>query len=676
MKNNYSDYEDVTDLVNSRFKSRVDFDNSSIVPDAEGEDVTALVGEINKAKATKSIFSGIPKPSQYVGEAGDPLVGAKKEAQLMGTNLWRFFNYISKGVTGESFVDPEALKQEAEAVRPRGWGEGAGALAMDVLPMSRFFKSANTLAGSGEKWVSKQIIPLFKRLSPSAQKVAEGTAVAIPRVGINAGAGAAMAGLVSGDPTTGAILQGGLGFVSPLVGKWIQSNAPKQAAKYENEFIDALIPRAQPQHWRETTRTLWEGTKASTVKPFWARDLPTNIQKLGGIASANRKQLGQEIDQIILTQIKDQRLDAKPILRKMQDSLEAWPRPAMGWIEIPKDKFKAVIRKATGKTIVPDVIPPQERMPGIVDVEFSNARGALPHGNQGLLEGQQGLLAEAVPARRITGMPKKLTEGQKAENALIEQAVELGLPPARTMIEVTTNTGVRKISFSEFKAMTPASYKNYRIVYEMPVIHGPEGAARVRAMRNLQQNVLSYGDLPEARHLIALKRMLGFDVAQTHGWTNKAKALSGVEIEGSSWANKEGQKAIMEMLDNKFPDYAALDKEAAWWIKLDKVLKYSASKRPYVSTRLHGVIGAGAGAASGAAIDGALGASLGGILGIEAAQLVQRAFSSQSWKLMSVLTRKRFADAMMRQDVKTIKQIATQILATEATRYGTNNNKR
>ncbi len=197
------------------------------------------------------------------------------------------------------------------------------------------------------------------------------------------------------------------------------------------------------------------------------------------------------------------------------------------------------------------------------------------------------------------------------------------------------------------------------------VVFEPRAVAQLGGLQKILQGL---GADATVEQVVNIRRAWDRVVDQAGGFSHRAGGAIGVPLKDTTeaWAKREATGAIRAMLATDVPDLAAINKEWAFWKKLDDVLTQTLQR-----TQPHGpglirqtaetagqVVGGLAG--SGGGVAGTLGGAFAGGKLLKQAQTV---LTSARWQLATAHMKNALADAIVSQQPSRIMQALAAITA-------------
>lgn len=169
---------------------------------------------------------------------------------------------------------------------------------------------------------------------------------------------------------------------------------------------------------------------------------------------------------------------------------------------------------------------------------------------------------------------------------------------------------------------------------------------RVKAISNLQDTLMEYGDYISVESMRKLRQNLDEVVEAGKGFTNPKPKIK-------AWAAREGRAALRDELSKAVPDLDKVNAEYSFWQTLEDVTHASNQRKTGQKGNLVASVAGGAGAiAAEVALPGS-GLAMGGLKAAIGAKLfssVRRFVDSPGYQLWSAVQKERLADALMGKD--------------------------
>src|SRR5262252_269212 len=187
----------------------------------------------------------------------------------------------------------------------------------------------------------------------------------------------------------------------------------------------------------------------------------------------------------------------------------------------------------------------------------------------------------------------------------------------------------------------------------------------------LQQTMRNLGPNATLEQLRTVRQVWDRVVNQAGGFAHRAPGAIGQPLRDfdEAWAKREATGALRDLLGQKYPDIAALNREWSFWKDVIDVFRQTVQRTAPQERSLGSRMLGGALRIAGATLGGELGSKAGGAwagagAGLFVADQLQKAMATPGWRFMSSRARYQLAQAMVNQDAGTIGRILSRVIAT------------
>src|SRR5262252_362681 len=187
----------------------------------------------------------------------------------------------------------------------------------------------------------------------------------------------------------------------------------------------------------------------------------------------------------------------------------------------------------------------------------------------------------------------------------------------------------------------------------------------------LQQTMRNLGPNATLEQLRTVRQVWDRVVNQAGGFAHRAPGAIGQPLRDfdEAWAKREATGALRDLLGQKYPDIAALNREWSFWKDVIDVFRQTVQRTAPQERSLGSRLLGGGLRIAGTALGGELGSKAGGAwagagAGLFVADQLQKAMATPGWRFMSSRARYQLAQAMVNQDAGTIGRILSRVIAT------------
>lgn len=301
------------------------------------------------------------------------------------------------------------------------------------------------------------------------------------------------------------------------------------------------------------------------------------------------------------------------------------------------------------------------------------ARGAVPVRNAAATRLHESAVAGVERAINPTRVDTKVQTKRIAPEVL-ERRIGGNLPKNLQKLEALAETKSAAAGAKVDEALSP--HKNVTadtmaIVDELeqakepymgraqdgsPVVNDKQ---RVKAISNLQDTLMEYGDSISVESMVKLRRNWDQVVEAGKGFTTEKPKLK-------AWAAREGRAALRKELSEAVPDLDKVNAEYSFWQTLEDVTHASNERKTGQKGNLVSSVAGGAGAVAAEVAMPGSGIVKGGLQAAIGAKLfssVRRLLDSPGYQLWTAVQKERLADALMAKDTAKIQGLISAGMA-------------
>jgi hypothetical protein len=292
--------------------------------------------------------------------------------------------------------------------------------------------------------------------------------------------------------------------------------------------------------------------------------------------------------------------------------------------------------------------------------------------SQALLEGGGTQRVKAIAGRIIPDVIKRGIRGSREE---ILQQAEAGTKDFGQQIgDLIDNIGPDRFHSKHIWLQLEAAKDKFRDIVNVPVSKQyPAGqkwvvkdARAIAQLDKLIDTVKDYGKVMTVEHARGLRQTWDAIVDQAGGFANRVPGtVLGLNLADQTEAamTRLGRQAIRNVLDAKYPDLAALDKEYSFWKNLGGVVKSTIARKASHGGGLSEVAAERTGQLGGWLANQGAGVAKRSMLSWTAGTVMKLAhatIASPGWRSASAIVRDRMADALANQDLQAMARLAAE----------------